>query len=137
IVPPHLGDVELAPEEVGDDVEGAEARAEMTRACAFDSRERVRAAHVGDQREVVAGALELGARNQLQCHGHGCPARTSSFTSVPHPGADGIVSVPSRIAGTAVVSSSRHGTSSTSTSRMRTFGIAAHHCAEMNVAKWL
>ena len=42
-----------------------------------------------------------------------------------------------RISGTAVVSSSRQGTSSTSTSSSRTFGIAAHHWAAMNVARWL
>ena len=35
------------------------------------------------------------------------------------------------------VSSSRQGTSSTSISSIRTFGIAAHHWAAMNVARWL
>src|SRR5712691_2200118 len=138
MVPAELGDVQFAPEEVDDDVERAEARAEMTRPGTFDGDERVRPAHVGDESEilVLAGALELGARNERQlCHG--CSRRTSSFTSAPHPGPAGILSLPSAICGTAVVSSSRHGTSSTSTSRMRTFGIAAHHCAEMNVARWL
>ena len=82
----------------------------------------------------VARAVELRFGDERQL-GHGCSRRTSSFTSAPQPGPAGIVSVPSLISGTAVVSCSRHGTSSTSTSRMRTFGIAAHHCAEMNVAR--
>src|SRR5262249_50329473 len=135
--PPDLRDVELAPEQMDDDVERAEARPQVAGAGALDGRQSVGPAHVGEERQVVAGALELGTWNQLQRYGHGCSARTSSFTSAPHPGADAIASVPSRIFGTALVTSSRHATSSTSTSRMRTFGIAAHHCAEMNVARWL
>ena len=55
-VPAELGDVQLAPEQVHDDVERAEARAEMSRARALDRDERVRAAHVGEQPEVVARA---------------------------------------------------------------------------------
>src|SRR5439155_3111768 len=67
------------------------------------------------------------ARGSGQPHsGHGSSGGTPSVTSAPQPGPDGIVSLPSAIWGAAVVSSSRHGTSSTSTSRMRTFGIAAH-----------
>ena len=127
MLPPELRDVQLPPEEMDDDVECAEARAEVPRPGALDGDERIRTAHVGDQREVIAGAVEFGARDQLQRHGHGCSARTSSFTSAPQPGPGGIVSVPSRISGTPVVRCSRQGTSSTSTSSIRTFGIAAHH----------
>ena len=126
MIPTELGHVELAPQQIDDDVERAEARAEMSRAGALDGNERIRATHVRDERQIVAGTRELFARNQLECYGHGCSRRTSSSTSAPQPGPEGIVSVPSRISGTAV-SSSRHGTSSTSTSSMRTFGIAAHH----------
>src|SRR5262249_31365861 len=93
-----------------------------------------------ERREIRALATRDDAvarpRNR-QLHDQGCARRTSSSTSAPQPGAVGIVSLPSAISGTAVVSCSRQGTSSTSTSRMRTFGIAAHHCAEMKVARWL
>src|SRR4051812_28859180 len=133
IVEAELRRVQLPEEEMGDDVHGAEARAQMTRARTLDRDERVRAAHVRDQREVALRARELALWDQL----HGCSCSTSSFTSTPQPGPAGIVNVPASISGTAVVNVSRHGTSSTSTSRMRTFGIAAHHCAEMNVARWL
>src|SRR2546426_5804804 len=113
MVPAELGDIQFAPEQVDDDVERAETRAEMTRAGTFDGDERVCPAHVGDEPEILALAcpLELRARNERQlCHG--CSRRTSSFTSVPHPGPEGTLSLPSAICGTAVVSSSRHGTSS-------------------------
>ena len=53
------------------------------------------------------------------------------------PGPAGMRSSPAEISGSAVTSSSRQGTSSTSYSRMRAFGIAAHHWAAMNVARWL
>ena len=80
IVPAELGDVELAPEQVHDDVQRAEARAEMSRAGALDRDERVRAAHVGEQREVVARALELLAGDQLQRrHDSGTVAESVRF----------------------------------------------------------
>ena len=59
MLPAELSDVELAPEQVDDDVERAEARAEMSGAGALDRDERVGAAHVGEQTQIVAGALEL------------------------------------------------------------------------------
>ena len=66
VVPADLGDVQLAPQEVHHDVERAEARADVPGTGALDRDQRVRAAHVRDQREVIAGAPELLARDQLQ-----------------------------------------------------------------------
>ena len=72
VVPAELGHVQLAEEEVRDQVERAEARAEVPGAGALDRDERVRAAHVGEQRErgVVgatrADAIELGAGDQAE-----------------------------------------------------------------------
>ena len=97
------------------------------------------AAHVGEQardrrrarvRTRARVGMSVSSPRMLPQHvlvHVGSPARDRSGSS----------DTPSAISGTAVVSSSRQGTSSTSTSRMRTFGIAAHHWAEMNVARWL
>src|SRR5438445_12216609 len=137
MVEADLRGVELGVEQVDDDVHRAEARAEVPRAGELDRGESVSTAHVGDQRQVVARALELELLAWDDRQFHGCSRRTSSFTSAPQPGPVGIVRRPFSISGTAVVSVSRQGTSSTSTSSIRTFGIAAHHCAEMNVARWL
>ena len=69
IVPADFRDVELAPQEVHDDVQRAERRADVTRACALDGREGVQAAHVGEQRQRPlavgrGGACELFARDE-------------------------------------------------------------------------
>ena len=129
-----LGRVQLLEEQVDDDVHRAEARAEVARAGALHGDERIQRGTCPQcrrdrSRRTRELALRGSAPRMLPQH---------VFVHVaPQPGPAGIVSTPSSISGTAVVSVSRHGTSSTSTSRMRTFGIAAHHCAEMNVARWL
>ncbi len=51
VVEPELGDVQLRVEEMDDDVERAEARAEVPRSRALDRDEGVQTADVGDQRE--------------------------------------------------------------------------------------
>ena len=72
VVPAQPGHVQLAEEEVRDEVERAEARAEVPRAGALHGDQRVRPAHVREQRErgVVAAAradaVELGARDQAE-----------------------------------------------------------------------
>ncbi len=50
-----VGDVQLRVQEVHDDVEGAEARPEVPRACALDGDECVQPADVGDQRQRRIG----------------------------------------------------------------------------------
>src|SRR5438045_9223472 len=77
MIPTELRHVELAPQQLDDDVERAERRAEMSRAGALDCDERIRATHVGEERQIVAGTRELFARNQLERYGHGCSRRTS------------------------------------------------------------
>ena len=69
----ELRDVQLLPEQMGDEVERAERGAEVPGAGALDRDERVRAAHVGEEREalvrVEAGrrdARELARGNQLE-----------------------------------------------------------------------
>src|SRR5207249_4945770 len=116
VVEAELGGVQLQEEQMDDDVHRAEARAEVTGAGALDGDERIRPAHVRNQGEILLRTGELALRDQL----HGCFRSTSSSTSTPQPGPAGIVSTPFSICGAAVVSVSRHGTSSTSTSRMRT-----------------
>src|SRR5262249_28091417 len=66
IVPPYLRDIELAPEQLDDDVECAETRADVSRAGALDGDESVGTAHVREQSQVGAiGAVELRLRDQL------------------------------------------------------------------------
>ena len=61
---PTLGDVQLREEKVRDDVERAEARAEMARAGALHRDERVQPAHVGEQREARVG-VALGRADAI------------------------------------------------------------------------
>src|SRR6266536_1463166 len=57
--------VEFLVEELDYDVHGAEARAEMARACSFHGGEGVRTTHVREQRQVVACAPKLGLRDEV------------------------------------------------------------------------
>ncbi len=57
----HVGDVQLLVEELNDDVERAEARAEMPGAGLLDGNEGVQAADVGEQREARVGIAGRGA----------------------------------------------------------------------------
>ena len=60
-----LGDVQVLPEEVDDEVERAEGRAEMPGAGALDRGERVQPAHVREEREPGVG-VERGGRDALE-----------------------------------------------------------------------
>ena len=74
MVEAELGDVQLLVEQVHEDVERAEARAEVARAGALDRDERVEAAHVREEREAGvrvdvgrgANAVELGLGDERQ-----------------------------------------------------------------------
>ncbi len=61
IVEADLGDVQLRVQEVNDDVERAEARSEVSGACALDGHERVQPAHVREERELSIGLARRGA----------------------------------------------------------------------------
>ena len=126
------------------------------------AHERVQPAGVREERKAHVGvcdrraqAIELVLRDEAQRDHqaartlvtHASRARITLPAEVrgehlfvqrhAHPSPAGTRSSPADISGSAVTSSSRHGTSSTSNSRIRAFGIAAHHCAAMNVARWL
>ena len=58
----ELGDVQLRPEQVRDEVERAEGGAEVPGAGALDRDERVRAAHVGEEREALV-RVDVGRRD--------------------------------------------------------------------------
>src|SRR5512133_1599384 len=81
MLPPQLSDVELPPEQVHDDVERTEARAEVSGAGALYRDECVGAAHVGEQTQIVAGALELLWRYQPEL-GHD-PRTVAESTRFP------------------------------------------------------
>ncbi len=76
----ELRDVQLLPEQMGDEVQRAEGGAEMPGAGALDRDERVRATHVREEREAVVrvepgrrDARELGGWDQLEWwHGVDC-----------------------------------------------------------------
>ncbi len=66
VVEAELVDVQLLVEEVHEDVEGAEARAEMARAGALDGDERVEPAHVRDQGQSGIGIRLRGGANAVE-----------------------------------------------------------------------
>ena len=73
IVESALGDVQLVEEELGDDVERTERRAEVTGAGTLHRDERVQSARVGQERQPRVGVdvgcqqtLELGLRDKAQ-----------------------------------------------------------------------
>ena len=65
IVEAALGDVQLVEEKVRDDVERAERRPEMPRACALHGDERVQPAHIGEQREPGV-LIDVGASKSVE-----------------------------------------------------------------------
>jgi hypothetical protein len=73
MVEPELADVQVLVEEVDDNVEGAEARPEVPRACLLDRDQRVQPADVREQREpsadIVPGcadAVDIALRDECQ-----------------------------------------------------------------------
>src|SRR5439155_14311227 len=83
VTPAQLRDVQLPPEQVDDYVEGAEARAEVSGTCALDRHERICAAHVGEQPQVAAGALELPRRYQPELgHDPGTVAESARLPKI-------------------------------------------------------
>ncbi len=85
MVEPERDRVHLLVEQVHDDVEGAEARAEMARACPLDRNERIRATHVGEERETLVAIDARGGdtreRRRRYEHelDHGADCRSDSY----------------------------------------------------------